>query len=247
MAKKNTTPSKTLSQMEEEDFNNFFQQYKIPLLGLVGVILIAVVGAGFYQKSQEKKQNLVAEEVFNFKSEMFTPWQEQFAKKDEKKDAKKDGDKKEEIKEPAKKVTWAEVKSSYNSLVAKTGHTESLTPLIIDMVTELIKQNKKQEAFDILKPHYENATGPSLFQYVIGSTYAGLGEDLGKTDLSIEANEKLLTLNPKFMEPMVYFNLGRLYKKSGNLEKAKQNFEYLVKNFSKDEIVPMAQVYLSEL
>jgi tetratricopeptide (TPR) repeat protein len=236
------TKAKSFTQLEEEDFNNILQRNKGMLITIVLVLIVAVLGAGYYQNKTNKELTNIAGDVYNFKTNDLELWIA--PEPDPKTDKETQGAEKADA---GPKKSWEQVKASYDSLVAKHGHHSSLSPVILEMATELVKQNKKSEAFEIIQAHYEKIDSIPLVDYVLGNYYAGLSEDLGKTDKAIEINEKMLKAKQKFMEPKIYFDLGRLYKAKGNLEKAKSNLEYLIKNFSKDEIIPLAKVYLSEL
>ena len=240
MAKNENTTPKSFNQLEEEDFNSLLNKYKMPLFGLVGLIIAGVIGYGTYSKTQEKKHSQIANDIYEFRSIKAKDWFEPEVP------IAKDSKAKQTEKKTTR--TWEQVKASYDELVSKNGHGSSMTPLVLEIAEKLVEGKKKEAAFAVISDHYNNLKGgTSLAKHVLGDFYAGLCEDMGKTEDAVKVKEKLLSMNQKFMEAKTYFDLGRLYKKIGNVEKAKSNFEYLIKNFSKDEIIPLAKVYLSEL
>lgn len=57
----------------------------------------------------------------------------------------------------------------------------------------------------------------------------------------------MITGKYKILLSKVYFDLGRLYLAKGDLNKAKNNFEYVVNGFSKDKLADYSKLYLQEI
>ena len=85
-------------------------------------------------------------------------------------------------------------------------------------------------------------------EYFILSRLAVVYEDLGQDQNAIDTLTKMNSKSLKIFEGKNYLDLGRLYLKQGNKEKAKASFTYVVEKAKDDsEFVKIAKLYLSKM
>ena len=84
--------------------------------------------------------------------------------------------------------------------------------------------------------------------YFILARMAVVYEDLGQVDKAILTIEKMNSAKFKVFEGKNYVDLGRLYLKMGNKDKAKTSFQYVVdKAHDEAEFVKIAKLYLAKI
>jgi tetratricopeptide (TPR) repeat protein len=97
----------------------------------------------------------------------------------------------------------------------------------------------------ILQKHYLHKN--SYIDYSIYVRQAVLDEDAKDYKGAIKSLNAVLSLPVKIMEAKTYLDLGRLYIKVGNREKAKSSLFYVVDNFAGEEFAKLAHLYLAQL
>ena len=108
-------------------------------------------------------------------------------------------------------------------------------------------QQHLNEALEILTIG-QNLAKNEYAEYFILSRLAVVYEDLGQDQKAIETLEKMNSKSFKIFEGKNYLDLGRLYLKQGNKEKAKASFTYVVeKAKDESEFVKIAKLYLSKM
>ena len=84
-----------------------------------------------------------------------------------------------------------------------------------------------------------------MAKYFISTRLAVLEQNRGNIDEAIKLNEKLLTQKINFLTEKTYFDLGVLYMKKGNTEKAKSSFNYVIEKSKDETLLKLARLYLN--
>lgn len=217
-----STPNRNLNQiMNEDDVGTLVSKNKNALIAILIAIVVAVIGFGVYSSFADKSKVAFNTKIYEFETATLKNW-------NEKSDPK---------------VLVEGIKNLHK----EQGNYSGLTPLVIKASDALVAQNALVEALEVLtigqlvsKNEYSN--------YFIMSRLAVVYEDLGKDSDAIAMLEKMNTQSAKIFEGKNYLDLGRLYLKKGDKEKAKASFTYVVEK-AKDEteFVKIAKLYLSQL
>ena len=198
-------------------------KYKIPLISLVVVSLMAVASWAVYTSYSEKENNRLGRIVYEFKSDYFKKLQED-------------------------KMSAGEFVGQFKKLVGETGKFTGLVSLNIGASDYLIKKNHLDEAKELLEIGSEKFSSDNPYvNWFISTRLATVYEDLKQEKKAIEVLEKLNSSSVKLMEWKLYLDLGRLYMKTGNKDKARSNFKYVVDNYSDMDFSKIARIYLGRI
>ena len=200
--------------------DNSYSIFKAFLIGAV-VIAVGVVGFNFYSSNKESSRAELGDELFKFETNVMTPFLE-----------KKEG------------ASIDNVISEFNKLfdhgASKSGALSADSIKIADL---LIENNKSDAAAKILSTALVNANDDTA-KFFISTRLAVLEQNRGNLDEAIKLNEKLLTQKINFLTDKTYFDLGVLYMKKGNTEKAKSSFNYVIEKSKDETLLKLARLYL---
>ncbi|MBT7609332.1 MAG: tetratricopeptide repeat protein [Bacteriovoracaceae bacterium] len=208
-------------QLNQTEIGVVIAKNKTLAVTLILLLVIGVVGYGFYTSQKEKADHKKADQMFSFMDKNFQ--------------SLADG-----------KMAVPVFLSAHQKAMSGLSGFAGLFPTNIIIADELIKKNElapAQEILESLNIHTTNNYQVILIALRLAAVY----EDLGKPELAIEQLEKLNNLKTGILEAKNYLDLGRLYKQLGNTEKAKVNFNYVINNMAQDEFAKLAKLYLSEL
>lgn len=205
-----------------DDAFNLIQKNKVAIgLGIV-LIVLGVLGWGYYSTYKHNTNEALAKVVLTFQTGSLKDFSEN----------KIDG----------KKAT-----DDFLSMMEKVSGFQGALPIGIQLADTLLLNKNVDDAIRVLtavKPLAKN----DYARYFVLSREAVALEDAGKTEEAIKALEELASNSLKLFEGKTYLDLGRLYLKKGDKEKARKNFEYVVST-AKDEVefVKIANLYLGQM
>lgn len=221
-----STPNRDLNQiLDEANVQSFMSKNKTALLAVLVLLIGAVIGFGFYMNYADKSKAEYNSDIHLYESTV--------------------------LKDFSAKATDAtlakKVEVDLKTLHSKVGDYIGLLPIVLKASDLLAAGGFFLEAKNVISIGEEIAS-EDYAQYFVLSRKAAILEDLKEDKNAIEALEKLTSLTTKIFEGKTYLDLGRLYLKAGDKEKAKKNFTYVVEK-AKDEaeFVKIAQLYLSKM
>lgn len=222
MSNTTATPNRNINQlMNDENVGQLILKNKNALIVIVVAILIAVIGFGVYSTSAEKSQAAFNSKIFSFESTVLKDY-------NEKSDPKS-------------------LVSGLQGLYKEMGNYSGLIPVIIKSSDTLMNQQHLNEALEVLELG-QKVSKNEYADYFILSRLAVVYEDLAQDQKAIDTLEKMNSKSLKIFEGKNYLDLGRLYLKLGNKEKAKASFTYVVeKAKDESEFVKIAKLYLSKI
>ncbi len=222
MSNTTTTPNRNLNQIiEDGDVASAISKNKFQIIAFLVVIVIAVIGYGVYSGIADKSRNEFNTKIYNFEAN----------------DLKNFTDKSDP------KVLVLAIENMYKAV----GNYPGLVPVIIKSSDLLMSGQHLNEALEVLTIG-QNLSKNEYAEYFILTRLAVVYEDLGQDQNAINTLEKMNAKSLKIFEGKNYLDLGRLYLKLGNKDKAKASFTYVVEK-AKDEgeFVKLAKLYLSKM
>lgn len=198
---------------------------KIAVYTTLGVVVAVIIGFGLFKSFADKSNVQHNTKIYAFESTTL----------------------KDYIANPADPKAAKALESGIENLHLQMGEYLGLLPVIIKATDALVANSHYSEARSILSIG-EKIANDDYAEYFIQSRQAVVYEDLGEDKLAIETLEKMTSQSVKIFEGKTYLDLGRLYLKAGNKEKAKASFTHVVEK-AKDEaeFVKLAQLYLSKM
>lgn len=132
--------------------------------------------------------------------------------------------------------------------VLKKSSSLELLPLTLAVSDLLLSRGKSVESLEVLEmANKEFASKNPYTAHFVLTRLAVAYEDSGKDKEAIEVLEKLNNSSLKILEGKNYLDLGRLYLKTGDKDKARKNLEHVVDKFASGDYSRMARIYLSEM
>jgi predicted negative regulator of RcsB-dependent stress response len=217
---KNTNVDDLLKQTE---IGSFIAKNKTAVISVIVLVLLLVVGFGFYSTYQGKVTKEVTNVAYRFTNDVFAPLQ-------------------------AKKLSPGKFLAQLEGVAKDVSYHDSLIPLFFKSIDEVYKQGDLASArkiIDLVSKHYLKKN--SYLDYFIFVREAVIFEDQKKYNDAIVVLNKIVSLPVKVMEAKTYLDLGRLYIKVGNKQKAKSSLFYVVDNFENEEFAKLAHIYLAKL
>lgn len=205
-----------------DDVFQLIQKNKVWIGLVIALIVIAVLGWGYYSTHKHTQDEVSAAKVLMFQNGTLKELTEN-------------------------KIDAQKAVEGFSLLVGEVGKFSGTLPVGVQLADQLLISGKADLAASVLmtlKPLAKN----EYATYVVLSRMAVALEDSGKIDEAIKALEELAQNNLKIFQGKTYLDLGRMYLKKGDKEKARSNFEYVVTK-AKDEIefVKIANLYLGQM
>ena len=183
-------------------------------------ISIGVITHGIYNWNSEKTNLELAGKVFEFEKEYLS----KFTKKE---------------------IGKEEVLKGFQELMDK-----SSAPVLvlsgIHVADGLMEQSAVEEARDLLLS-LKKKKATILAKYFLLTRLSVAQEDLKDYEGAIKSLEESLQLETVVLSDKIYFDLGRLYFKSGNMKKAKMSFDYIIDKSSDADLLKLTRIYLTKL
>lgn len=218
-----SAPNRSLDTiLDESNIQGFIGKNKSALISLLVLIVAAVVGFGLYRHFNDKSQAAYNSKIYQFETTTLKTY----------------------LTNPADSKA---VVSGMEQLTKEMGDYAGLLPAALKTADALMINNHLADAKSVLAIAEKSADNDHA-QYFVLSRKAVVHEDLGETKEAIEVLQKMSSLSGKIFEAKTYVDLGRLYLKSGDKEKAKASFKHVIDNNKEEaEFVKIAQLYMAKL
>lgn len=195
-----------------------FEKYKAPAFGGVALILIAI---GVFTFMRSARHDLIQD---------FDESYVQFNKNEAEKFS-------------TDKIEAAAFIAKAEEILSEFEGKDFTATLVIEVAQSLNDKEKYQEALDFLSRNKKtidsfNNTTKFFASYLMANSY----EDLGKVEEASSILESLV--NSNLMLDKVYFDLGRMYKKLGNQEKATTSFQWVIDNYPDSDFANFAKALM---
>lgn len=212
--------------LENTGLGHFVNTNKDSILIGVGILLAAIIGISVYQHNIEKNDQALLNQLYQFNSQNITAFLEQ---------------------DKESKVTEDQVIEALTNAKLELVQSPNFLPTLFDVTRKLEDSGSAVK----LIPVFEKVIAeykPNEYGYLfLGLKLAVFYENNENLDKAISTLETLVSANHDIVKTKVYLDLGRLYKKTGQKDKAKSNFDYIVKNEKNAEYVKLAKLFLSQL
>lgn len=203
----------------------FVAKNKVAVYTILGVIVAAVLAFGAFKTFADKSRAEYNDKIHAFEVSTLQPY----------------------LANPADPKAAKALEDGVMSLHLEMGEYLGLLPVIIKSSDALMAHAQNASARAILSVG-EKIASDDYAKYFILSRQAAVLEDLGEDKLAIEKLEKMTSQSVKIFEGKTYLDLGRLYLKTGDKEKAKKSFTYVIEKAKGEaEFVKIAQLYLAKL
>lgn len=223
MTNPTAAPNRNINQiMNSGDVGGFIQKNQKLLIAGFIVLVIGIIGFGYWGQVSEKEKGQFNTKIFEFEQGPLKKYSETGV------DAK-------------------ELVSSFMNLKSVVKNYAGLFPLTIKVSDTLILKQNLPEALQVLE--VGNSISKNEYNsYFVNSRLAVVYEDLNQDDKAIEVLLKMNSSKLKIFEGKNYLDLGRLYLKKGDKEKAKSSLQYVVEKANTEaEFVKLAKLYLAKL
>jgi predicted negative regulator of RcsB-dependent stress response len=197
------------------------EENKTSLVTAFVVLLVAVLGGGYLYNSRHQSKKEFNAQIFTYEQASFEAFRKDF-------DANK-------------------LVLGFKALKAKTGSYIGIVPAAIKTSDLLNTHNKKAEALEVITLAKDSANN-DYAEYFLNTRMAALYEDLGKNQQAVDVLTSISKSKVDAFPGKTYLDLGRIYLKLNEKEKAKASFQYVLDKAKDDaEFVKMAKLYLSNL
>lgn len=216
--KQGTSIDEALGQTE---LGSWISQNKAPVISAIVLLVVCIFGYGVFNHFKTEKENKYGDALHSVVKEKLAPFQEG-------------------------KVTAEELVKSFNDQWKDMGSFAGAAPFVIQIVDALTAKGNYQEAYALIADADQRIENPQL-NYFINIRAAALAEDLGKKKEAIAHLKSVVGSGVKYFIGKVYLDLGRLYLETGDKEKAKASFQYVLDEGKEAEFTKMARLYLDEI
>jgi len=222
MSNTTATPNRNLNQLiDDGELGSIINKNKNQIIAVLAFIVLAVIGYGIYSGAADKSKNEFNTKIYNFEAN--------------------------ELKNYNDKSDPKALVTAILNIHKTVGNYSGLVPVIIKSSDMLMGGQHLNEALDVLKVG-ENLSKNEYAEYFILSRLAVVYEDLGQDQNAIDVLLKMNSKSLKIFEGKNFLDLGRLYLKQGNKDKAKASFTYVVEKAKEEgEFVKLAKLYLSKM
>lgn len=221
-----SSPNRQMNDILSENKVNFFAgKNKVAIFSAIGLIVAGILVFGFIKMFSDKSKAEYNTKIYTFETTVLKDFNES----------------------PIDAAKAKALETGIANLNLEMGEYLGLLPLIIKSSDALATSSHFAEARTVLAIG-EKVASDDYAKYFILSRQAVVYEDMGEDKLAIETLEKMTSQSVKIFEGKTYLDLGRLYLKAGNKEKAKSNFTHVIeKNKDEVEFVKIAKLYLAKL
>lgn len=216
-------PNRNIKEiLNSGDLGGVIQKNKRLFILLFVLVTISVIGYGLYSQVSEQSREQYNSDIYKFDQ----------------------GELKKYIETGADSKALVE---SFKKLHTNVKNYSGLFPVTIKLSDALVVHKNLDDALEVLT--IGNAVANNEYNnYFILARMAVVYEDLNQDQKAIETLEKMNSAKFKIFEGKIYLDLGRLYLKTGNKEKARTSFQYVVdKTKDEAEFVKVAKLYLAKI
>ena len=144
------------------------------------------------------------------------------------------------------KIQSREILDDFISLVKGSKAPEVALAFALKFNDQLLDKKEFKLSAELLTT-MDKEIKDGIARQVLLSRLALSQEETGEYQSAVETLNNLLSLKYTVLEDKTYFDLGRLYIKLGNKEKAKSSLDYVVDKSKDTELVKLAQYFLSKI
>lgn len=221
----NSTTTTTSDMLNDSNVQGVANKNKTMIFVVLGLIIAAIIAFGIFKTFSDKSKTEFNTKIYAFETTVLKNYSEKPA-------------------EPQAAVT---LETGVRNLHNEMGEYLGLLPLVIKSSDALVANSHFTEARSVLAIG-EKIASDDYSKYFILSRQAVVFEDMGEDKLAIETLEKMTSQSAKIFEGKTYLDLGRLYLKTNDKEKAKKSFTHVIeKNKDEAEFVKLAQLYMAKL
>jgi tetratricopeptide (TPR) repeat protein len=221
-SQKTTSEMSSLDQiLNETDIGQFIGKYKILLSILFGVIIVGVIAQAIYSNMSDKKMNEMNGVVHAFQSGPMKSFMD-------------------------KKSDQKTVLEKYNQMMSDVQGYAGAGLVTLELAKEIQTRGDSATALSILEKANAQFNNPYV-KFFITSNLAASYENSGNWEQARVQYEELLNSPVKVYEEKTYLDLGRVYLKLNNTEKAKASFQYVLDKGKEAELKKLAGLYLENL
>jgi len=216
-------PNRNIKEiMKSGDMGGFIQNNKSLIIAFFVVLTALVIGYGVYTQVSEQKAEGYNSEIYKFDQN--------------------------ELKKYSETGTDSKaVMEGFKKLYGSVKNYAGIFPVTLKLSDSLIAHKHLEDALEVLKIGTD-VSNNEYNKYFVLARMAVVYEDLNQDQKAIETLEKMNSASFKVFEGKIYLDLGRLYLKTGNKEKAKASFQYVVdKAHDEAEFVKIAKLYLTKI
>tara|TARA_B100000925_G_C22010728_1_gene476286 strand:- start:4112 stop:4732 length:621 start_codon:yes stop_codon:yes gene_type:complete len=189
---------------------------------ILGVIVsIIVIGWGFVQKDNQGKKIALSNKLHSL-----------------------DVDKLSKLSDG--KITGREILDDFKSLVNDSKTPEVALAFALKFNDQLVKKKNYELSAELLSS-LEGSVQDVIARQVLLSRLAYSHEETGNFQKATETLNTVLSLKHLVLEDKTYFDLGRLYIRLGNNEKAKSSLNYVIDKSKDTELVKLAKYFLAKI
>lgn len=215
--------TQTLEQtLEKTDFGHVINENKKGILIGAAVIVILIFSYTLWNQQAKKKYENNLTQVYTFKVDVV--------------DKYNDG-----------KIKEDEFLGKINALPSSLKGQPTLLPALLKAMDKLEAAGKTKEAVTVLEGWVDHFNKSSYSFFFIAMKLAALYENTSQLDKAIAMTQKLVASPVDVIKAQNYLNLGRLYMEKGDNAHAKENFDYILKNYDKSQAAKLAKLYLQNL
>jgi predicted negative regulator of RcsB-dependent stress response len=213
----------TLDQtLEKTDLGHIINENKKLIMIALGVILALIVGYSVYKNQAQKTYNDNLGQVFAFQTEVVDQYN-------------------------TKKLTDTQYIEKVKAMPTHLTGQPTLVPALFTSLNTLVANGKTVEVISILETWVKHFSTSSYMYYFIGLKLAPLYEDTTQHDKAITILQSLIASKLDVVKSRLYLDSGRVFLKKGDKVKARENFEFITKNYKDTEMSKIAKLYLQGL
>ena len=209
--------------LAKTDLGSTISEYKRPILITVAVVVVLIIAYSVTRQVQQNRTQERLDQVFKVESEVFTP----FLMQDSKVDA-----------------------TSFKKSLLAISNEHQAHPQLIPSMLEAINKLEDQKALDDATLEFslkwlDRLDKKSNLHLLMALRLTASLEDQNQVERAIGILEGIVANKVDFLKERVQFDLGRMYKTTGNKTKAKEYLSEVAK--AESEFQSIAKLYLSEL
>lgn len=230
--RKDVSPKGTMSH---EEFDNFFDRYRVLIILSVVVGLIGIIAAGlvihFSNQATEKNLN----SLHSFESGIFNDWKEGKLQQT-KEEADIAGSENEQASaDSTKEVGLEELVTQWNNLEEGVRTMPSAYPVLLEMSNAFKKEQGPQKAYEFLAPYQENLSVRDEGYAFLSWPLAVYADEAGKREEAFELYRRLSESTSMPQRPLALLQLARLSKRDGKNAEALAYFQQVMNEYSDSE------------
>ena len=213
--------------LKKSPLGQWLDQNKKMVFGGGIVLVLLSVGASFYFYQKEIKEQQVASKIYQEVEAKLAPLYELDLEKE--------------------KTRLADLLKGISSLDAALFSHPNMQAEVLRLSSFLGNNNFYQEAITPLELSLKEQSRDSVLYFVTALHLSKFYEELGRKDDAIKLLETLISHPTEVIQGRVYFDLARLYKDKGEVQKALANLNHIEKNFENSEYAKYARILKLEL